>query len=122
MCNNGDKSEESNGPRKDRFVCKNRLMNLPIIASFNSSISEAYTSVKTSNSTVEKILNHTEDGLNEGAKIVSPVALKIGETLEEPLKTIDSAICHGLDYLEEKVPSVKLPPGELYENVGEYIK
>ncbi|XP_043271005.1 perilipin-1-like [Venturia canescens] len=120
-----DDPNDSKKPEKEdstEFVCTQRLANLPIVASINSSISEAYTSVKQSHPTVEKIFETTKEGLGEGAKIAAPVTSKIGSTLKGPLKTIDGVICDGLDYLEDNVPAVKLPPAKMYDNVQEYVR
>lgn len=52
----------------------------------------------------------------------SPVTNRIADTLEMPLKYIDNAVCVGLDFVEEKMPSVKLPPDEIYENMRNSIR
>lgn len=120
--NDPEDTEKSSKQNSTEFVCTQRLANLPIVASINSSITGAYTSVKQSHPTVEKIFGTTEEGFSEGAQMVAPVISKIESTLKEPLKCIDAVICDGLDYLENNVPSVKLPPAEMYDNIEEYVR
>ncbi|KAK0093615.1 hypothetical protein PV326_013096 [Microctonus aethiopoides] len=88
----------------------------------SSTVSEAYDSLKASYDTAESILNITEKQLNEAVEILSPVTNKIGDILDEPLKSIDNAICDGFDYLYEKVPQLKSESEKIYENIGEYVK
>ena len=37
--------------------------------------------------------------------------------LQGPIKRVDSLICVSLDYVENKVPAVKLPPQELFGTI-----
>ncbi|XP_063993082.1 uncharacterized protein LOC135170868 [Diachasmimorpha longicaudata] len=95
-------------PTEDsNFVFPTRLKNNPIVSGLTSKVSGAYDSLKKSNARVESILTFTEEHLQEGVKIISPVTNTIGNALGEPLKTIDSALCDSIDYLEEKVPQLK---------------
>ncbi|XP_015111065.1 perilipin-1 [Diachasma alloeum] len=104
---NNEPTPTEKSTEEPNFQFPTRIKNLPIISGLTSTVSGAYDSLKKSHATVESILTATEEHLQEGAKIMNPVTSTIGNALEEPLKTIDSAICGGIDYLEEKVPQLK---------------
>jgi perilipin-2 len=40
-------------------------------------------------------------------------AIPVAEKLEKPLKRMDTLLCSSLDYVEAKVPAVKLPTHEV---------
>ncbi|XP_012279677.1 perilipin-1-like [Orussus abietinus] len=104
------------------FSCTARILRLPVVVSVTSTVSDLYTSLKESHSAVATTLNNAEDILGGVAKAVEPATSKIGATLETPLRSIDSAICGGLDYLEEKAPDISQPAGEFYEVFVSYIR
>jgi ABC-type uncharacterized transport system YnjBCD ATPase subunit len=41
--------------------------------------------------------------------VMAPVLIN----LERPFETLDGVLCDGLDYVESKVPALKLPPNEV---------
>jgi hypothetical protein len=43
------------------------------------------------------------------ANVTAPVLIK----LQGPIGTLDGVLCVGLDYVERKLPAVKLPPNEV---------
>lgn len=40
-------------------------------------------------------------------------AIPVAEKMEKHLKRMDTILCSSLDYVEAKVPAVKLPPAEV---------
>ncbi|KAK2575639.1 hypothetical protein KPH14_011902 [Odynerus spinipes] len=104
------------------MVCTRRFFRLPVFVSVTSSLCHAYTTVKQSHESITTVFDSVENGLSKGAEYVSPLTNRIGETLETPLKTVDNAVCIGLDFLEEKVPSIKLPPYEIYEKMSSSVR
>ncbi|XP_012217899.1 perilipin-1-like [Linepithema humile] len=104
------------------MVCTCRLLGLPIFATVRSAFSNAYSVVKDSHESVAFVLGGAEDGMRAGLDFASPVTNRIADTLETPLKYVDNAVCVGLDFVEEKMPSVKLPPGEIYENMKDSFR
>lgn len=116
---NGNKlTKEENG----YMVCTKRFFRLPIFLSAMSSMCHAYTTIKQSHESVTTVFDSVESGLSKGVEYVSPITNRIGETLERPLKTIDNAVCISLDFLEEKVPPIKLSLHEIYENTSNNIR
>lgn len=58
-------------------------------------------------------MRKAESTASKVANVTAPVLIK----LQGPIGTLDGVLCVGLDYVESKVPAVKLPPNE----VGIYI-
>lgn len=104
------------------MVCMRRLLGLPVFVSVSSAFRNGYSVVRDSHESVASVFSHIEDGMRAGLDFVSPVNDKIASTLKEPLKAVDNAVCVGLDFVEEKVPSVKLPPDQIYTNVKDSIR
>ncbi|KAI4494852.1 hypothetical protein M0804_001053 [Polistes exclamans] len=104
------------------IICTRRLFRLPIFLSVSSSFCQAYTTIKESHQSVTTIFENVENGLSKSAEYVRPLTNQIHETLETPIKTIDSFVCVGLDFMEEKVPSIKSPPYEIYQNISNNIR
>lgn len=55
-----------------------------------------------------------ENVVNKAVAVGKPIAVPVVIKLDRPIKTIDGLLCSGLDYVENKVPSVKLPPKEVH--------
>lgn len=126
MSGSDDRSVSSDGSgevggRVKEFECIGRIGRLPLVESTALAMSNFYSSVKHSHCVVQTMFENVEDGWSKGADTVSPVTSKIEETLEVPLRAIDNAACVGLDYIEEKIPSVKLPPEKMYEKSKDFV-
>jgi len=104
------------------MVCMRRLFDLPVLVSVSSAFRNGYSVVRDSHESVASIFSHVEDGMRTGLSLLSPVNDKVAGALKEPLKTVDNVVCVGLDFVEEKMPSVKLPPGQIYTNVKDSIR
>ncbi|XP_046748205.1 lipid storage droplets surface-binding protein 1-like isoform X3 [Diprion similis] len=117
-----DGSVDGEGRRSNEaYECMGRISKIPIVEATALAMLNYYLRVKQSHCTVQTVFENVEEGWSKGVEIVSPVTNKIEKTLERPLKAIDNAACVGLDFVEEKIPSVKLPPDELYEKSKEYM-
>ncbi|XP_047348036.1 perilipin-1-like [Vespa velutina] len=104
------------------MVCTRRFFRLPIFLSVTSTLCQTYRTVKESHESVTIVFDSLENGLSKGAEYISPMTNRIGETLETPMKTVDNFVCIGLDFLEEKVPSIKLSPYEMFQNISNNIR
>ncbi|XP_011647850.1 uncharacterized protein LOC105433997 [Pogonomyrmex barbatus] len=102
--------------------CTRRLLGLPLFATVTSAFCGAYTAVRGSHESVATILGYVENGMHTSLDFASPVTDKVAGILETPLKAVDSAMCASLDFVEEKIPSVKLPPGQIYENMKDSVR
>lgn len=54
-----------------------------------------------------------ENTVNKVVEVGKPIATPMVRNLEGPIKKVDGVLCTGLDYVETKVPAVKLPPAEV---------
>lgn len=61
-------------------------------------------------------LTTAESTVKTGVEKITPLAQPVTSRLEGPIKKVDEMLCSGLDYVETKVPCVKLPPGEVKQN------
>lgn len=104
------------------MVCTRRLLGLPVFATVTSAFCNAYAAARSSHKSIETVLDHAEDGMRASLEFASPVTGRIAGFLETPLKIVDDAVCVGLDFVEERVPSVKLPPGQIYVNVKDSVR
>jgi len=104
------------------MVCTRRLLGLPVFATVTSAFCGAYAAARGSHESVATILGHVENGMRAGVEFASPVTGRITGLLETPLRAVDNAVCVGLDFVEERVPSVKLPPGQIYANIKDSVR
>lgn len=104
------------------MMCIRRILNLPIFASLTSAFRTAYAVTKDSHETVTSILNRAEDGMRAGLDLAKPITSTIGGVLETPLKTVDNAVCVGLDFVEERIPSVTESSYQSYVTVKQGIR
>ncbi|KAK3930864.1 Lipid storage droplets surface-binding protein 1 [Frankliniella fusca] len=95
----------------------NKISQLPVVESTIGLASDMYRKVKDSNAMVSAALGAAEStaqtAVNKAVEVGRPVAAR----LQGPIQRVDSALCTGIDYVESKVPAVKLPPKEMYDRV-----
>lgn len=89
------------------LTCLHRLWQAPLIATVTSALRDAYIVAKGSHEAVGMILGHAEDGMRAGLEFASPVTGRLAGALETPLKTVDNAVCVSLDFVGERMPSVR---------------
>lgn len=61
------------------------------------------------NSVTQWTCSTAESAVTKAVEVGKPIV----QGLEGPIKKVDGVLCSGLDYVESKVPAVKLPPGEV---------
>lgn len=66
-----------------------------------------------SNTYINYALQTAESTVQTAVEKITPLAQPVVSHLEGPIKKVDSVLCTGLDYVETKVPCVKLPPGQV---------
>jgi hypothetical protein len=103
----------------------NRLSKLPMVESTLSTSKNIYDKVKDFNSLTNWTISTAENTVHRAVEVGKPYAAPVVHSLEGPLRKVDDMLCSGLDYVEAKVPSVKLPAGEfifqLYSSTKDYI-
>ncbi|XP_065348614.1 uncharacterized protein LOC135945121 isoform X2 [Cloeon dipterum] len=95
-----------------------RIAKIPVVESSMNIASDVYSRVKESNSMINWTLSTAENTVSKAVEHAIPVA----EKMEKHLKRVDSILCSSLDYVEAKVPAVKLPPHEIYENTHKLVE
>ncbi|XP_060532307.1 lipid storage droplets surface-binding protein 2-like isoform X1 [Cylas formicarius] len=103
----------------------NRIAKLPVVESTIQTATNIYEKVKDYNSVTNWTLSTAENTVHKAVEISKPITTPVMKNLEGPIKKVDGVLCTGLDYVESKVPAVKLPPKELilqiYNSTKEYV-
>ncbi|XP_044727334.1 lipid storage droplets surface-binding protein 1 isoform X2 [Chrysoperla carnea] len=96
-----------------------RIQNIPIVESSWAYANQFYTGLKRSNSfaawgceTAERSINFAFD---------STVPLAVGILGNGPISAMDKLVCKSLDILDQRVPSLYLPPQMMYWNTKQYM-
>ncbi|KAF2894689.1 hypothetical protein ILUMI_11485, partial [Ignelater luminosus] len=121
--------QESNVPTTQPGVCNmeavQRISKLPVVESTLQTATSIYEKVKDYNSITNWTFSTAESTVNKAIEVGKPLAAPVVSQLGGPIKKVDDMLCTGLDYVEDKIPAVKLPPGELffqmYTNTKEYV-
>ncbi|RZC42522.1 Perilipin domain containing protein [Asbolus verrucosus] len=92
----------------------NRIAKLPVVESSIQTASNIYEKIKDYNGVTQWTCSTAENVVNKAVEVGKPIAVPIVQGLEGPIKKVDDVLCTGLDYVESKVPAVKLPPGEIF--------
>ncbi|XP_057662597.1 lipid storage droplets surface-binding protein 1-like isoform X1 [Diorhabda carinulata] len=96
----------------------NRITNIPIVETGWSYAGGFYQKIKNSNSLMHWTLDTAELSAQTIVEAASPALF----LLEGPINSIDDIVCKSLDILEQKVPSINLPPEMIYYNTKQYVQ
>ncbi|KAL1505637.1 hypothetical protein ABEB36_005157 [Hypothenemus hampei] len=103
----------------------NRIVKLPVVESTIQTAQNIYEKVKDYNSVTNWTLQTAENTAYKAVDIAKPYACPVIKNFEGPIKKVDDVLCSGLDYVENKVPAVKLPPKEIllqiYNSTKEFV-
>ncbi|XP_055628305.1 lipid storage droplets surface-binding protein 1 isoform X2 [Toxorhynchites rutilus septentrionalis] len=94
-----------------------RFGNIPVVETGLKTAGTVYQKVKTSNGLFNWSLETAETVTYALIESLRPAA----RLIEGPLHRIDSLMCKSLDFVEQKVPSLYLPPELIYWNTKEYM-
>ncbi|KAL3267241.1 hypothetical protein HHI36_011374 [Cryptolaemus montrouzieri] len=123
MADNNQKNDVVLAPTCMESV--NRIVKLPVVESSIQTATNVYGKVKDMNEYAKWGFETMENTLHTVLETGKPYAIPVVQKLDGPIKKVDSVLCSGLDYVESKVPAVKLPPGEiisqLYTSTREYV-
>nr|AEE61967.1 unknown [Dendroctonus ponderosae] len=95
-----------------------RIYNLPIVETGLSYAENIYQRIKKSNSLFTWTFDQAENTLYSVIDSAGPAIYLI----QGPLSQVDKIVCKTLDIVEEKVPSINLPPEMIYWNTKQYAK
>ncbi|KAF5302924.1 hypothetical protein FQA39_LY02104 [Lamprigera yunnana] len=116
--NNSTTSAESGTVHMESI---NRISHLPAIEQTVQVATNVYCKVKDCSSVTNWTLSTAESTVQKAVEIGKPIVSQF----EGPIKKVDVLLCNGLDYVEEKIPAVKLPAGEIilqmYTTTKEYV-
>ncbi|KAI4459708.1 perilipin [Holotrichia oblita] len=99
------------------MVAVERIINIPIVESGWKCAGDIYYKIKNSNNLFTWTLDRAEDSIYNVLDSASPAVFLI----EKPLTAIDKVLCRSLDIVEQRVPSITLPPQVIYHNTKEYV-
>lgn len=100
----------------------NRIVKLPVVESSIQTASNVYEKVKDINGYAKWGFETMENTLHNVVEAGKPYAIDAAQKLDGPIKKVDNVLCSGLDFVEAKVPAVKLPPNELYNSTKGYVQ
>jgi len=100
----------------------NRVVKLPVVETTIQTASNVYEKVKDINGYAKWGFETMENTLHSVVEAGKPYAIDAALKLDGPIKRVDNVLCSGLDYVEAKVPAVKLPPCELYNSTKGYVQ
>ncbi|XP_055299960.1 lipid storage droplets surface-binding protein 1 isoform X1 [Sitodiplosis mosellana] len=101
-------------PRMEALV---RIANIPLIETGVKTAGKVYYNLKQRNGLFTWSFNTAEGVIFAAVETVRP-AVKI---IEGPLHRIDQILCNSLDIVEQRVPSIYLPPQMILNNTKEYM-
>ncbi|XP_060523670.1 lipid storage droplets surface-binding protein 1-like isoform X2 [Cylas formicarius] len=96
----------------------NRITNFPIVETGLNYAENVYQKIKRSNSLFNWTLVQAETTLYAVVDSAAPAVI----LLQRPLSQVDKIVCKSLDFVEEKIPSINLPPEMIYWNTKQYAK
>ncbi|KAK6642312.1 hypothetical protein RUM44_014035 [Polyplax serrata] len=100
-----------------RIKSVERISKLPVVEQTVDMANSFYVRVKDTNTLVKSVLTTAETTVKGAVDMTLPVTAK----LEGPIKVVDSFLCYSLDFVENKIPAVKLPLGEMYKNTRDSL-
>ncbi|RZC33054.1 lipid storage droplets surface-binding protein 1-like, partial [Asbolus verrucosus] len=95
----------------------NRITTLPIVEKGWNVAENVYNRIKKSNHFLHWTLDQAESSLQTAIETAQPAMV----LLEYPITSIDKILCKSLDIVEQKIPSIGLPPEMIYWNTKQYV-
>lgn len=100
------------------LVSVNRITNFPIVESSINYAENVYQRIKNSNGLVNWTLAQAENTFFSVVDSAAPAVV----LFQGPLNQVDKIVCKTLDLVEQKIPSINLPPEMIYWNTKQYAK
>lgn len=108
------KHRNSGLPQMD---CVVRIQSIPLVETGLKTAESIYYRVKQSNRLINWYFNTAETISAAALESIKPIV----SLAEGPIHRVDQVICKSLDLVEQRVPSVYLPPEMMYWNTKEYM-
>ncbi|KAI5634413.1 perilipin family domain-containing protein [Phthorimaea operculella] len=100
-----------------KFEVVSRVASIPIVESSIDVTEKVYHKIRESNVLIRWYLTLGEKSLSTGVALALPAV----SLFESPLHQLDRFLCKSLDAVGERVPSIYLPPQELYTETRHYV-
>ncbi|KAJ2947295.1 hypothetical protein O0L34_g17011 [Tuta absoluta] len=100
-----------------KFEVVSRVASIPIVGSGIDVTEKVYHRIRESNVLIRWYLTLGEKSLSTGVALALPAV----SLFESPLHQLDRFLCKSLDAVGERVPSIYLPPQELYTETRHYV-
>lgn len=97
--------------------CVVRIQSIPLVETGLKTAESFYFRLKQSNSLINWYCNTAETMSAAAIETFKPVV----QLAEGPIQRFDKVVCKSLDLVEQRVPSVYLPPEMMYWNTKEYM-
>uniref|UniRef100_A0A336KXF3 CSON001191 protein n=1 Tax=Culicoides sonorensis TaxID=179676 RepID=A0A336KXF3_CULSO len=94
-----------------------RIQNIPLVETGLKTAESLYNRLKQTNSLINWGFTTAESVSLAAIESIKPVV----QLAEGPISKIDQVVCKSLDLVEQRVPSVYLPPEMMYWNTKEYM-
>uniref|UniRef100_A0A336LF06 CSON004420 protein n=1 Tax=Culicoides sonorensis TaxID=179676 RepID=A0A336LF06_CULSO len=108
------KRRNSGLPQMESVV---RIQNIPLVETGLKTAESLYNRLKQTNSLINWGFTTAESVSLAAIESIKPVV----QLAEGPISKIDQVVCKSLDLVEQRVPSVYLPPEMMYWNTKEYM-
>lgn len=104
-------------PKAAKLKAVDRIMTLPVVESGWNYAGQVYGRLKESSNVLHWAFGQAELSFSIVATTTSPAVW----LLQGPISTLDKIVCQSLDTVEQKLPSINLPPEMLYSNTKQYV-
>ncbi|XP_045767317.1 lipid storage droplets surface-binding protein 1 isoform X4 [Maniola jurtina] len=104
-------------PGLPRLEALERVANIPIVESGIEVTEKIYTKIRESNPIIRWYLSLGERSLATGVQLALPAV----QMLETPIHQLDKFLCMSLDVVERRVPSIHLPPQDMYSETRQFV-
>ncbi|CAG4933757.1 unnamed protein product [Parnassius apollo] len=94
-----------------------RISAIPIVESGIGAAEKIYFRIKDSNPVFRWYLTLGEKSFYIGVQLALPAV----QMLETPIQQLDKLLCKSLDVVEKRVPSIYLPPQDMYSETRQYV-
>ncbi|XP_066995078.2 lipid storage droplets surface-binding protein 1 [Anabrus simplex] len=94
-----------------------KIIQLPVVEEVLKSSSAVYDRIKNSNAVFNWALSVTESTVQKALQVVGAVA-PIPDSLS---KKLDQVFVAGISFMEEKMPIVRKPPQQIYQEAKDYV-
>ncbi|XP_063827666.1 lipid storage droplets surface-binding protein 1 isoform X1 [Ostrinia nubilalis] len=100
-----------------RLESMSRVAAIPIVESGIGVTEKIYHTIKESNPIFRWYLSMGEYSLTKGAQLARPAVM----LFETPIHQLDKFLCKSLDIVGERVPSIYLPPQDMYSETRRFV-